>query len=168
MKTTAREIGRPSVRSGKGLKYEESLTIHAPVQQVFRFWRRLENLPRFMRHLENVTETDSKHSRWTVRGPGSKRVHWDAEIIEERENEMISWHSLPGAEVHNAGSVWFRPAANEQGTILKVSVKYSPPAGKLGAMFAKLFGKDAARQVSEDLRQFKSIMESGESQRMAA
>ncbi len=161
---TAEATRRPlvSVPSGKGTKVERAITIGLPVPEVYAFWRRLENLPRFMRHLESVTQTDRKHSHWAVRGPRDRIVHWDAEIIEERENEMISWRSLPGADVDNAGSVWFKPAAGGRGTVVKVSLKYAPPAGKVGMALATLWGRDAASEIEEDLYLLKALLETGE------
>ncbi len=148
----------PAVAGGKGLKLEKAVTIGRPPSEVYAFWRRLENLPRFMHHLESVTERDSTHSHWVVKGP-RKPVHWDAEIIEDRPNEMISWRSLPGADVDNAGSVWFTPAPGGRGTAVKVALKYSPPAGKLGARIAKLWGRDAEAEIEEDLLRFKALLE---------
>ena len=162
MQSTKNQPARASVASGQGIKVERAITIGAPLQEVYAFWRRLENLPRFMPHLESVTQTDPKHSHWAVRGPRGKVVHWNAEVIEERENEMISWRSLPGADVDNAGSVWFTRAAGGRGTVIKVALKYEPPAGKLGATIAKIFGRDAVGELAKDLYRLKSLLETGE------
>lgn len=162
MNATQTTQPRVSVPSGKGSKVERAITIGRPVPEVFAFWRQFENLPRFLRHLESVNQTDAKHSHWAVRGPRDKIVHWDAEIIEERENEMLSWRSLPGADVDNAGSVWFTPASGGRGTVIKVSLKYAPPAGKVGVALAKLWGRDAAGEIEEDLYRLKSLLETGE------
>ena len=132
MKTAVLEHVRASVPTGKGVKVEKAITIGLPVQEVYSFWRRLENLPRFMNHLESVVRHDEKHSRWTVKTPGGKRVQWEAEIIEERENEIISWRSLLGSDVDNAGSVWFTPASGGRGTVVKVALKYLPLPAKPG------------------------------------
>ena len=148
-----------SVPSGKGTKVEKNITLMVPPSQVYAFWRRLENLPRFMTHLESVTQIDAARSHWVVKGPAGKSVQWDAEIIEDRPNELISWRSLPGSEVDNAGSVWFTSMSNNTGTIVKVALKYSPPAGMLGIAIAKLWGDDAATGIEEDLQRLKSLLE---------
>src|SRR6266404_3195761 len=96
-----------SVPSDEGIRVDKAISIQRPVSEVYAFWRQLENLPRFMRHLKSVTVQDNLHSHWVVRTLGEKEVEWDAEIIEQRENEMVSWRSTPGADVDNAGSVWF-------------------------------------------------------------
>src|SRR5207237_8217414 len=118
-------------------------------------------LPRFMRHLESVTVQDDLHSHWAARTLGEKVVEWDAEIIEQRENEMVSWRSVPGADVDNAGSVWFTRVPGGNATVVRVELKYLPPAGKTGAFIARLFGRDAASEIEEDLGRVKSLLETG-------
>jgi len=137
------------------------VTIERPVSQVYAFWQRLENLPRFMRHVKSVTVRDARHSHWVVRTVGEKLVEWDAEIIEQRENEMISWRSMPGADVDNAGSVWFSPTASGIGTEVRVSLKYAPPIGKAAVVAAKLLGRDADSEIQEDLNRLKGLLETG-------
>jgi uncharacterized membrane protein len=137
------------------------MTINRSPQDLFNFWRNLENLPRFMRHLESV-QNFGQRSHWVARGPLGVRVEWDAEIYRERPNEMIAWRSLEGADVDNTGSVHFTPAPVGRGTEVRVVLKYDPPAGKAGAAVAKLFGKAPEQQIREDLRRFKQLMEAGE------
>jgi uncharacterized membrane protein len=151
-----------SIPATHGVKVEESVTIQKPREELYRFWRKLENLPRIMRHLESVREAGGNRSHWVAKGPLGVRVEWDAEIITERENELIGWRSLEGSEVDTAGSIHFLPAPGNRGTEVKVVLKYDPPAGKLGATLASLFGKDAESQIREDLRCFKQLMEAGE------
>jgi uncharacterized membrane protein len=87
---------------------------------------------------------------------------WDAEIIDDRPNELIAWRSLDGATVDNSGVVRFKPAPDGQGTEVHVELHYKPPAGKIGATIAKLFGEAPEQQVRDDLRAFKQVMEIGE------
>ncbi len=140
---------------------DKAITIAKPVQEVYAFWRKFDNLPRFMRHLESVTVKDNLHSHWVVKTVGGKRLEWDAEIIEQKENEMISWRSAPGADVDNAGSVWFTSVPGGQGTVVRLELKYIPPAGAAGAAVAKLFGRDAESEIEEDLNRVKSLLETG-------
>jgi uncharacterized membrane protein len=151
-----------SVPSGEGLRVDKTTLIERPVSQVYCFWNRFENLPQFMRHVQSVTVRDDRHSHWTVRTVGKKLVEWDAEIIERRENELISWRSMPGADVDNAGSVRFAPAKNGMGTELRVSLKYIPTAGKAGVLAARLLGRDADAEIEEDLSRLKSLLETGQ------
>ncbi len=150
-----------SVPASRGIKVEKSVTINKSPAELYSFWRRFENLPRFMNHLESVT-TSGNRSHWVAKAPAGTSVEWDAEIYNEKENELIAWRSLEGSQVDNAGSVHFEPATGGRGTILKVSLKYDPPGGSLGAAVARLFGENPEQQIDEDLRRFKQLMETGE------
>lgn len=150
-----------SVGRGEGVRVEEGVVVNRPRSEVYRFWRNLENLPRFMDHLESVTMLDSDRSHWIAKGPAGTRVEWDAVIHNEIPNALLAWRSLEGSEVDNAGSVHFRPTETGD-TEVRVVLRYDPPAGRLGAAVAKLFGEEPSRQVAEDLRRLKQVVEAGE------
>lgn len=145
-----------------GVRVDRAITVNKPREEVFRFWRNLDNLPRFMDHLDCVKTLDNNRSHWVAKAPGGRKMEWDAEIINEIQNELIGWRSLPGADVDNAGSVHFKDAGGGRGTEVRVSLQYNPPAGVLGALFAKLFGQEPTQQIENDLRHFKRILETGE------
>ncbi len=151
-----------AVSQGQGLGVEESVIVNATPEDLYAFWRNLENLPRFMRHLESVETRGGGRSHWVTRGPAGTQVEWDAEIVGDVEGELLSWRSLPGATVPNAGAVRFRAMPGGQSTVVRVSLKYNPPGGALGAAVARLFGENPARQVREDLDRLKTMMERGE------
>jgi uncharacterized membrane protein len=150
-----------SVRRGEGVKVEKSITVNRPTEEVYRFWRNFENLPRFMDHLESVMVLDETRSHWVAKAPAGTKVEWDASIHNEIEDELIAWRSLPGADVNNAGSVHFTPT-EDGSTEVVVVLSYEPPAGKLGAAVAKLLGEEPSKQVEDDLRRFKQVMEASE------
>jgi uncharacterized membrane protein len=150
------------VGRGQGTKVEERVTINRPVLEVYRFWRNFENLPRFMDHLESVTVIDDTRSHWVAKGPAGTRVEWDAVIHQEFDDELIAWRSLPGSEINNAGSVHFTPSPDGRGTDVRVVLSYEPPAGKLGVAVAKLLGEEPSRQVADDLRRLKQVMDTGD------
>ena len=141
---------------------EVTMAINCTPQQAYRFWRNFENLPRFMRHLESVKDLGGNRSEWTACGPGDTRINWTAEMLEDRPDEYISWHSLPGSDIQNSGSVVFRSNTSGRGTLVTVRLEYVPPAGTLGHVAAKILGKDPQFTVKEDLRHFKSLLETGE------
>ncbi|HMV86669.1 MAG TPA: SRPBCC family protein [Blastocatellia bacterium] len=145
-----------------GIRVTKAVTINRSPEELYRFWRDFNNLPQFMNHLESVQVTDNNRSHWTVKAPAGTTVEWDAQIIEDQPNELISWHSVEGAQVENAGSVRFERAPAGRGTIVKVQLQYRPPAGVIGAAVAKLFGEDPEWQVKDDLRRFKQLMETGD------
>ena len=154
-------IGRRKVRTDRALKIEHSVTINRPPSELYRFWRQLDNLPKVMRHVRTVQVTDDRRSHWVVETlPGAPTIEWDAEIINEVENERIGWRTVSGATVEHAGSVTFQPAGDDQGTRVTVMLQYDPPAGPIGAAIAGLFGQDPRQKIADDLQQFKQTMES--------
>lgn len=157
-------IKRAEASGHEGIRVERAVTVNRPREELYQVWRDFENLPGFMQHLESVRVDDpeSGRSHWVAKGPLDWRVEWDAEIIEERENELLVWKSLPGSTVESLGRVEFVDAPGGRGTIVRVWMQYNPPAGSLGAAFAKLFGREPGQQINEDLRRFKQIMEAGE------
>lgn len=149
------------VRAGRGFRIEKSITVHRPPDELYRFWRDVENLPTTMTHLESVEAIDEKRSHWVACGPWGARLEWDAEVHNERENRMIAWRSIPGGDVDTAGSVHFDPIADGKETVVRVSIKYDPPGGKAGASIAHLLGEGLEDQLQDDLRHFKQFMETG-------
>lgn len=146
-------------RSGK-IHVKQSVTVNKSTAELYNFWRDFENLPKFMNHLESVTNIDSQRSHWIVKAPLGTTVEWDAEITSEHENERIGWKSIENSEIPNAGVVEFLPTST-RGTEVRVTLTYEPPAGYLGSLVARLFGEEPNQQVAEDLRRFKSLMETG-------
>src|SRR5581483_11310053 len=101
---------RPGRRASSGVRVEEVVTINRPIEQVYEFWRNFENLPRFMRHLEEVTVLGNRRSRWRAKAPAGMTVEWEAELVQEKEHDWIAWRSLPGSQIDNSGSVRFERA----------------------------------------------------------
>ncbi|GEM44845.1 SRPBCC family protein [Deinococcus cellulosilyticus] len=143
------------------IKVDKAVTIGVPVEQLYAFWRKLENLPRFMSHLEEVKELDETKSHWVAKAPAGTHVSWDAEIVEDVPSERIAWRSVEGSIVPNEGYVEFKAAPQGRGTEVRVSLIYHPPAGTLGAGVARLFGEEPAQQVEHDLRRLKRLLEVG-------
>lgn len=148
--------------SSQALHVEKTMTVNAPAETVYRFWRDIENLPRFMPHLRSVQRLDDRRSHWIVNGPAGTTLEWDAEIITDIKNEHIAWKSTEHADVYNTGSVYFRQAPGGRGTEVKVVMSYSPPAGTIGSAIASLFRENPEQHIENDLRRFKSLMEAGE------
>jgi uncharacterized membrane protein len=146
----------------RAVHVRKAITIGRPAEDLYRFWHDFENLPRFMRHLESVRVIDERRSHWKAKAPLGWTVEWEAEVTEDRPNELIAWRSLEGADVPNYGSVSFEPAPGGRGTVVRVDLYYEPPGGIIGATLAKLFGQEPGQQVQEDLRTFKQLIETGE------
>jgi uncharacterized membrane protein len=159
--TADKEGPYTSVPAGHGVRVEKTITINRPAEDLYRFWRDLENLPKIMRHLKSV-KVNGNRSHWVAQAPLGLSAEWDAEVYTDRRGEAISWRSLDGSEVDTAGSVHFRPLPGGRSTVVRVVLKYNPPAGKVGACLANWFGEAPERQIEEDLRSFKRLMEAGE------
>jgi uncharacterized membrane protein len=158
----AQRSGATVIPARQGEKVEKAVTIQKPAKELYSFWREVENLPKVMKHLRRVEAVDRNRSHWVADGALGREVEWDAEISDDRENEMIAWRSLPGSAVDTAGSVHFKELPHDRGTQVTVSLKYNPPAGKVGAWLATLTGDGLATKLAEDLRNFKRTMEAGE------
>ena len=143
-----------------GIRVDHQIRVKKPVSDVYSFWRDLSNLPRFMDHLESVTQSSDRLSRWVAKGPIGISVTWEAEIVNDIPDKVIGWRSLEGSEVDNGGSVRFE-SDGASGTIVNVSMQYNPPAGQLGEWVARLFGENPRKTIAEDLQRFKEIMETG-------
>lgn len=150
------------VRTARDVLVEHAVTINKSPDECYGFWRDFENLPRFMQHLESVKVGDSGISHWVAKAPAGTRVEWDAEVIEDRPNELISWRSREGSEIQHAGTVRFERAPGGRGTVVRVRMHYTPPAGQVGVVLAKLFRQEPDMQIREDLRRFKQVLEAGE------
>ncbi|MEN3291970.1 MAG: hypothetical protein V7642_1223 [Burkholderiales bacterium] len=140
----------------------QAITVNRPAIECYRFWHDFENFPRFMKHVQSVQRISDTRWHWKARGPAGISVEWDAEITEDKPGEVLAWRSVEGSEVDNSGRVRFEAAPAGRGTIVRVEMQYRPPGGKAGALIAKLFGEEPSQQISEDLRRFKQLIETGE------
>jgi len=156
------EQAQSAIGINQPIKVEKTVTINKPADELYRYWHNFENLPTFMKHLKSVKVHDQKRSHWIANAPLGNSVEWDAEILEDRENEFISWASVEGADVDNSGFVRFQKAPGDRGTEVKIVLEYNPPGGILGATVAKLFGEEPEQQIGDELRRFKMLMEAGE------
>jgi uncharacterized membrane protein len=151
------EDTRRALSGPGGVLVEESVVINRPISELYRFWRNLENLPRFMSHLESVERVTDTLSRWRAKGIAGRTVEWNAEIINEVPDKVIGWRSIESSDVVSAGSVNFEPVSG--GTRVRVRLQYSPPGGRVGATVAWLLGRDAQTEIRKDLNKFREIIE---------
>jgi uncharacterized membrane protein len=157
--TTRSPFRRSSLLTGK-VHVTKALTINKSTVELYAFWRNFENLPIFMRHLESVTATDERNSHWKAKAPLGQTVEWDAVVTSDIPNQRIGWKSLEGAFIPNSGVVEFLPTLN-RGTEVRVTMTYEAPGGKLGEWIAWALGEEPSIQIAEDLKRFKSLMETG-------
>jgi uncharacterized membrane protein len=144
------------------IRVAQAITVNRSPDEVYAFWRDFDNFPRFMAHVRSVRTTGERRSHWTVEAPLGTSLEWEAEVVDERPDDAISWRTLPGADVGHSGTVRFERAPGDRGTEVRVELAYDPPFGKLGSKVAMLFREEPGQQVQDDLRHFKQVMEIGE------
>ena len=145
----------------------KSITVARPRNEVYAFWRDFENLPRFMQNVESVENLGGGRSHWCAKGIAGTDREWDAELVEDRPNERISWRTIHSPDhLRHAGTVSFL-SAGDSATEVRVDIEYDPPGGALGASIAKLFGEEPGQQIAEDLERFKRVLETGDVERPA-
>ena len=149
----APEQGR---RGNLGVKVERAVSMDEPAEKIYRFWRDFRNLPTIMPNLESVTVQSDTRSHWVVKGPMGVKFEWDAEIINDKTNELIAWQT-EGSSVKSAGSVRFEPMAGGS-TMVRVSLQYSPPGGELAHMITALLGEDPGARIEEDLTRLQEAL----------
>lgn len=139
----------------------EAVTINRPPQELYDFWRDPANLVQVMDNILSIEPIDRARSRWTVRAPAGREVSWESVITKDVPGAEITWQSAEGAYVANSGRIEFRDAG-ARGTVVRATIAYDPPGGKVGQLIAKLFQREPRIQARRDLRRFKQLMETGE------
>ncbi len=142
----------------------EAVTIGKGAGELYAIWRKLDNLPQLMKHLERVEVLDERLSRWTVKaamGYSGGEVSWEAELTAAEPGQRIAWQSLPSAQIENSGEVLFRAAPGDRGTEVVVRLTYRPPGGSAGPLVARIAGQEPSQQLRDDLMRFKREQELG-------
>ncbi|SHM04700.1 SRPBCC family protein [Mucilaginibacter sp. OK098] len=141
------------------INIRSSFTVNRSRTDVYNFWRKLDNLPLFMKHLESVNVINETRSYWVLKLPtGVATVSWDAEIVHDDPGYMIGWSSLPNSIIDNAGKVRFRDT-EDGGTLIDVVISYQPPAGGFGASVAHVLNPVFKKLVDNDVQNFKQYMD---------
>jgi uncharacterized membrane protein len=150
-------------KKASAIEANVTFTINKPREEVYAFWRNFENLPRFMHHLKDVEVLDEKTSSWTAKlAGGLGTVSWQAVLEEEAVNSFLSWSSLSGSSIDNAGEVRFIDARGNEGTEVQAKISYRLPAGDLGTLAGKMVNPVVENMIREDLRRLKNLLEKGE------
>lgn len=153
-------VSSASLEEGAGIDIECGITIRRPKEELFEFWRNVENLPLVMEHLDSVTDLGNGTSHWVAEGPRDMKLEWDAQLFNERPGEYLAWHSTPGSRIEQAGAVHFRDAG-DQGTEVLLRMRYTPPGGAYGFALAKMMNPITESELEQDLRRLKHMMETG-------
>lgn len=159
----AHDLASPAatVDARNAIKVERSVTVNAPREKLYAFWRDFTNHPRFMKYVESVQILDDRHSHWTMAMPAGRRIEWDSEIVNDLPNELIAWKTVGNSDVAHAGSVHFDESPGGRGTRVTWVMDYEPPGGRSGHMASKVLGISPEQLIDEDLKRFKQLMEGG-------
>jgi uncharacterized membrane protein len=151
-----------SVPREKGIHVVRAVTIDRPIHELYEFWHDLTRLPEVFKYVESVQMTGDNQAHWTIKLPDNTTTGFDAEIYTDVPNEVVSWRSLPGSDLQNAGSVRFKPAPANRGTEVHLTLEFVPPGGAIGKALLNLFGEAPNQYIGQFLREFKQLMETGE------
>jgi uncharacterized membrane protein len=149
-------------QSGRQPELGSNILVNTSPQEAFHFWRDLENAPRFMNHIESVSDLGDGKSKWSAVGPMGAKLQWTAQITDEREGEYIAWRSLPGSDLDVSGRVEFKQAPGKRGTTVQSTMHYSIANRALRNAASGFVGRQAKFFMRQDLRRFKALIETGE------
>ena len=154
--------GRESTLPTRNINLRTEMYIAKPRLEVYAMWRRLENLPLFMKHLDSVKEVYDNISEWKASIPGKiAPVSWRSVIVRDNPGEMISWRSLPDSMIENSGKIEFKDTDDNLGTMVYTNISYRPPMGLMGNAIGEFFHPKLERIVLEDVYSFKQYAETG-------
>ena len=136
---------------GRIERIEKSIEVDVPVSTAYNQWTQFEQFPSFMEGVEQVEQVDDTHLHWVAQVAG-KRKEWDAEIVEQEPDRVISWRSTSGTV--NNGSVTFEDLGDHCRIHLIMTYGVDDWQEKLGDALGILSAK-----VGADLRRFKEFVE---------
>lgn len=144
------------------IQIRQSFVVNRSRKETYAFWRRVEEFPRFMRHLESVEPVDATRSRWLVGGPAGRTMTWETEIVEEEPGNTVAWRTVGRSDVRHDGRVELDDATGNRGTVVSVRLTYRAAAHNGRSAFSKVFRHDPETQIRGDLRRFQRLVQSGE------
>jgi uncharacterized membrane protein len=144
------------------LTAQGEVLVNCDAKEAYQFWRNFENLSLFMVNVESVTASRDGQAIWIMLGPLGTRIIWESTIVDDRENQSIVWQSVPGSSVFVEGSVEFRPAPSDRGTIVRTTMRFRPQSGAMARALAAALGRYPNFLMRHNLRRFKALVETGE------
>jgi uncharacterized membrane protein len=128
------------------------IEVDVPVSTAYNQWTQFEDFPLFMEGVDHVQQLDDTRLHWVATVAG-KQAEWDAKILEQRPDRLITWISEDGKET--CGIVTFKKRGPTR-TLITLSLIYQAegPAEAAGSAA----GLDD-RRVRGDLERFKELIE---------
>ncbi len=138
-------------------RVEGSIEIERSVAEVYDYWETLENLPHFMKNVEEVRTIGQDTTHWKVKGPFGASLEFDARTTEREPNSAIGWNTVDG-DVGTSGEVRFEEIGPGRSRV-EVVMNYSdPPGGKLGEKASRVIA-DPQFMLAQDLENLRDILE---------
>ena len=131
----------------------QTIDVDVPVRTAYNQWTQFETFPEFMDGVKRVVQLDDRTLEWTASIAG-KEKQWQAEITEQRPDQLVAWRSTAGAR--NAGTVTFQ-RLDDTRTRVGLSLDVEPDGPLESAGDATGF---VDRRVKADLERFKAFIES--------
>jgi uncharacterized membrane protein len=150
----------PATGAAAGVRLEASITVNRMAEELYAYWRDFTNAPSYMDRIISVRALDDRRSLWTAEGPRGAAIEWMSDLTEDVPNRRIAWHSLPGSDLPNRGSVEFTPGRPGETTV-RHTLEFDPPGGMVGEAIARVMQGMTKEMVQADLRRFKTLMEAG-------
>jgi uncharacterized membrane protein len=127
--------------------------------EVYAFWRNMENLPLFMKHIDHIDVIDPMTSAWRMHLPaGMGDIRWESRIVKDIKDEEISWHSAEGATIENTAKINFSDTPGGA-TRIDVMVSYRAPMGVIGERIGRLLTPVFRDKIAADIHHFKHYIE---------
>ncbi len=143
---STRSDTRARLGGSRGTSVEQSFAINRPAQELYEFWRNLEQLPRVMPELSSVRMIDHRRSHWVARGPaglahGMVRRHHQRHPeradrlahdrgLESRQRRLDPFRRGAGRPRHHRpGQAAVRPARRKAGRGVRLGVRRLAVAG---------------------------------------
>jgi uncharacterized membrane protein len=139
-----------------------TVTINRDRKELYDEWRDFTRFHRFMHNVREVVKLDDERSLWTIEAPLGSTVELVTRITADQPGRLIAWESEPESSIHTTGQVEFLDGPPGRGTVVRLTMTYTPPGGVIGKGIAKLLQKEPDIQARRDLRRFKQLMETGE------
>ena len=141
-------------RDSRIVRFETSLQIGRPVNEVFSAWSNFERLPELLDVVKEV-RSSRNISHWRVNVDG-KDFEWRAAQTQFIPNESIGWKSVSGPK--HTGRITFASVGND--TLMHVTINYAPPLGRFGGLLSPMT-EHIEGYINDALRDFKAAVESG-------
>lgn len=153
-----REAAAPRRPGSTPERTQVVVTIAAPAETIYRYWRNFANLPKLMPHLDRVDVLSAVESQWVTKGPSGEPLRWRAVLDRADENRLLTWHTAGGAVLPHRASLMLKPAPGDRGTEVRLTLVHRHPPAEV----ARLLGATPAQQGREALRRLKQRIETGE------